>query len=170
MDEISTLYDGRKVQKGVISDSTGRAKLSLWEENITLVELQNSYSFTNLTVKPYNGYNSLFTPRSGFKVVKIDHVDQALPLLESIKKTKTLHDAHIVAVTNFSNCVYTVGRVILRHSQILQHLLNVQTATALALQVGVSCTYQLYYILLQILLNSNRQHQALTFQQLQENL
>lgn len=41
VDEIVTLHDGKKVQNVVLSDTTGRATLSLWE-NINLVKLIDS--------------------------------------------------------------------------------------------------------------------------------
>ncbi len=102
MDEIVTLDDGRRVQNAVISDSTGRANLSLWEESITLVELDKCYTFSNLIVKPFNEHNTLFTPKSGLTVDSIDNMD-ALPLLESIKKSKNLTNAQVIAVTKFSS-------------------------------------------------------------------
>lgn len=101
LDEIITLNDGRRVQNVVISDSKGRAKLSLWEANIDSIQLDKSYNFTNLIVKSYNEVNSLFTPKQGLIIEEVDNLDKALPLLESSKNTKTLQDASITAVTKF---------------------------------------------------------------------
>ncbi len=102
IDEVVTLYDGRKVQNVGISDTTGRAKLALWEDNINLVELNKSYRFSNLVVKTFNEHNTLFTPKNGLVVDTIDNID-ALPLLASIKMTKSLTDAKVIAVANFSS-------------------------------------------------------------------
>lgn len=90
------------MQNVVLSDTTGRATLSLWENNINLVKLDNSYRFSNLIVKTFNEHNTLFTPRTGLIVDNIDNID-ALPLLASIKMTKSLTSAKVVGVTKFSS-------------------------------------------------------------------
>lgn len=102
IDEIVTLDDGRKVQNTVISDETGRAKLSLWEKSIDLVELNKCYRFSTLIVKPFNEHNTLFTPKTGLIVDSIENIE-ALPLIESVKKTKNLASAQVIAVTKFSS-------------------------------------------------------------------
>lgn len=99
VDEVVTLDDGRKVQNAVISDVTGRAKLSLWEESINLIQLNNCYKFNNLMVKTHD---TVFTPRIGLVVEKIEEID-ALPLLQSIKTTKNLSNAQVIAVTDFTS-------------------------------------------------------------------
>ena len=105
-EQINTLSDGRRVRNVVISDSTDRAKLSLWEDNIELVESQKSYRFINLMVKAFNDKNTLFTPRNGLLVEEIENIDKALPPLESSfppPQIKTLTDATVVGVSNFTS-------------------------------------------------------------------
>ena len=103
IDEVVTLEDGRKVQNALMSDATGRAKISLWQDSIGQVDLNKSYKFSNLIVKTFNEENTLFTPKTGLIIDSIEDIEDALPLLDSIKKTKHLENAQVVAVTNFSS-------------------------------------------------------------------
>ncbi len=100
---LMAVFDGRRVQNVLISDATGQTTLSLWEDSINLVKHGKSYDFTNLTVKNYNDKNTLFTPKVDLIVNEIDDLEQALPLLNSIKRTKTLEGATIIAVSNFNS-------------------------------------------------------------------
>lgn len=105
IDEIATLQDGRKVQNIMISDSTGTAKVALWEDSINSVKLLKSYKFVNLTVKNYHETNTLFTPRKNFSTTNIDDLQEVCPLIESIKRSKTLQNAKVIAVTNFKSVI-----------------------------------------------------------------
>ncbi len=152
LDDIITLNDGRRVQNVFISDSNGRAKLSLWEDNIDSVQLEKSYSFINLVVKTYNDSNTLFTPKQGLSIEEVDDLDKALPLLESIKKTKTLNDVHIIAVTKFCSgyiCILcnkstleqlaetpTLGRCSNCHSTVLKSCCKHQVSASLQISAN----------------------------------
>ena len=53
-------------------------------------------------MKTFNDNNTLFMPKSGLIVDSIDNMD-TLPLIASIKKTKNLSNAKVIAVTKFSS-------------------------------------------------------------------
>ena len=57
-----------------ISDGTGTARLTLWQENIGKLEVDNLYEIKDLIVNSYNGAKYLTSPKSGCTITSLDDI------------------------------------------------------------------------------------------------
>ena len=57
-----------------IADNTGRAKVTLWEQNIDALTPDSSYSLQNFVVREYKGRKYLSMPREGAEIIPIPDV------------------------------------------------------------------------------------------------
>ncbi len=65
----------QKKQEIVIADSTNNCILTLWENDIDTLELDESYYMSKMLVRVFNDDFSLSFQASGSKVAKIDDLD-----------------------------------------------------------------------------------------------
>lgn len=98
-----TLEDGRIVQN-IISDATGIAQVSLWQEHVNSVAI-GKYFINFLVKKQLDGANGIFTPKQqNANISSIDDITDCQPYLEEVKvNTRILQHAKIIAVTGFSS-------------------------------------------------------------------
>ena len=57
-----------------IADNTGRAKVTMWEQNIDALTPDSSYSLQNFVVREYKGRKFLSMPREGAEIIPIPDV------------------------------------------------------------------------------------------------
>ena len=62
---VSTKYGNKMVTEATISDETGSAKLTLWEEQIEAVEAGKEYKITGAYVTEFKGEIKLNVPKRG---------------------------------------------------------------------------------------------------------
>ncbi len=99
--DTNVLPHGRRVQTILVGDRTDSAELALWESFINACELDESYKFTQLKVKIYNGQYSIYTPKQDTKNKKIEPLQNVVKPKYNIKRTKEIEEAKVIAVSNF---------------------------------------------------------------------
>ena len=67
-------------------------------------------------MKTFNDRVTLFTPRQNVHVKEIDDLENVVALVQSIKCTKSLPNAKVIAVSNFSSGLCA--------SRVIQDILN----------------------------------------------
>ena len=95
------------MQTVLIADHTDTAELSLWEDFIGAVDVEESYKFHYLMVEIFNDKRSLFTPKANLQIEKIPDL-QDVSQVGSVKRTKEMQHAQISAVsdsTTFHKCI-----------------------------------------------------------------
>lgn len=93
----------------VVADNTATGELTLWQDFINAVSLGKSYEMVNLMVKTFNDKTTLFTPRLNVQIKEIEDLKDVVPLAESIKRTKRLLDAKIIAVSDFKSGLWCIS-------------------------------------------------------------
>ena len=101
--DTSKLDDGRQVQHVLVADDTTTVEVAPWQEFVNTVTLSKSYELSNLMVKTFNDRVTLFTPQQNVHVKEIDNLENVVSLVQSIKRTKSLPNAKVIAVSNFSS-------------------------------------------------------------------
>ena len=96
--DTHTLTDGRRVQTVLIADHTDTAEVSLWEDFIGAVHVEESYKLHCLMVKIFNDKLSLFTPKANLQIEKIPDLQDVVSQVSSVKRTKEMQHAQIIAV------------------------------------------------------------------------
>lgn len=87
-----------------MSDATSTTRLTLWQDDIGSLEVDESYEIANLLVKSYNNSKYLTSPKSGYTIKKID----------DIGAVDELNNAEVAAVSSFSqglSCLSCNGNV-----------------------------------------------------------
>ena len=99
-----------------ISDATGTARLTLWQDNIGKIEVDkvdNSCELKDLIVNSYSGTKYLAPPKSGFTITPLDDkgaVEESDD--ESVKNELT--DAEVAAVMHYTSgkvCISCKGKI-----------------------------------------------------------
>ena len=101
--KVIDVHDPEKVGKNKrkqdvsISDATGVATLTLWEDDINKVELEESYQMNRLCVRSYRGKKQLSLPQNGAKITKIEDIgdvqddsDELDPVDTTMKSVKVI--------------------------------------------------------------------------------
>ena len=70
--EIKT---GLMKQDVMIADETGKARLTLWQDDINKLEVNKSYKFQMLTVRSFNALKYLSPPKHGWSFELCDDID-----------------------------------------------------------------------------------------------
>lgn len=94
-------------QDSTIADSTGTARLTLWQENINKLEEKKSYELKNLIVRSFNQskYLTLAKFEYGITCVEdITDVKEELDILHGHTEQNEIIAAEIVAVSNLMQC------------------------------------------------------------------
>ena len=107
--DTTELDDGRKVQNVVVADGTGTAEVALWQDFVGKLVLNKSYKLTNVMVKTFKENNSLFTPKENATFSEIGDLKDVVPLRRSIKRTITITDAKVTAVSDFTSDLICVS-------------------------------------------------------------
>ena len=114
--DMHALTDGRRVQTILVGDHTSTTESALCENFINTCEVDHSYRFCNLMVKVFHNKPSLFTPRENAEIIKIaDILDVARSDWTSIKRTKKIEHAQLIAVSDFisfQKCISCDGRIL----------------------------------------------------------
>ena len=112
-----TYVTGEKMKQDVIiADSTGNAKLTLWEKDVNSLDLVQSYSLCNFTVREYHSKKYLSMPKEGYEIRKISDIGTVNedPLDESEREVMELHNAQIIGVPqldSYKSCLTCKARV-----------------------------------------------------------
>ena len=69
--EVLELKDGLKKQDLIKGDSTGTAKLTVWEKIVTSLKIESSYKLSGLMVKVYNGLRYLSMAKEDVHIISI---------------------------------------------------------------------------------------------------
>lgn len=106
---------GLEKQDIVVADATGSARLTLWQRDIDILEVNESYELQNVTVRSYNDKKYLTPPRLGFKFRGVSDIGDIADVEETVAEEKyKLNDATVALVTNFSIgkvCIVCKGKV-----------------------------------------------------------
>ena len=81
VDKETYLDDGRKCQNIVVADATASTRLTLWEEHVNTVTLNQTYQFINMKVNAFAHKKYLYTSKDD----KIQPADE-LPEICSVVK------------------------------------------------------------------------------------
>ena len=100
--DTNTIEDGRCFQTVLLANHTGTAELALWEDFVGAVNNGESYTFNYLTVKIFHDKPSLFTPRKNAIIDKIADLQNVVLPTDSIKHTKEIQHARVLAVSDFA--------------------------------------------------------------------
>ena len=71
---VTYVAGNKRKQDVIIADNTGRAKLTLWEQNIDALTPDSSYSLQNFVVREYEGRKFLSMPRDGAEIIPLPDV------------------------------------------------------------------------------------------------
>lgn len=87
--------------------SQGTAQLLLKQHYgkmfVNTVSFGKSYELTNLAVKVFNERATLFTPKQNASIKEIEDLDKVVSPVQSIKRSKTLLNTKIIAVSDFTS-------------------------------------------------------------------
>ena len=100
--EQTEVKPGLYKQDIVISDATGSARLTVWQDQINILEQDKSYKLDNLTVRSYNGSKYLTLPKSEFVVKNVDDIGEVKEeqVVMDYKENEII-DAEVTAVADF---------------------------------------------------------------------
>ena len=107
--KVITVKDEEKMNNGlikqecVISDSTGNAKITAWEDNVDLFVEQNSYSITGVTVRSFKGQKFLSIPKDGFKSESIEDIGAVAQSNPELETKRTLMNVQVCGVKFFDS-------------------------------------------------------------------
>lgn len=101
--DITVLDDGRRVQNVVVADATGTAELALWQDFIGKLIVDKSYKLKSVMVKCFGTTYSLFTPKEDCDISEIENIKDVVPLQKSIKRTREITNARVIAVSEFAS-------------------------------------------------------------------
>ena len=107
--KVITVKDEEKMNNGlikqecVISDSTGTAKITAWEDNVDLFVEQNSYSITGVTVRSFKGQKFLSIPKDGFKSESIEDIGAVAQSNPELETKRTLINVQVCGVKFFDS-------------------------------------------------------------------
>lgn len=107
----SRWWTGLEKQDVVLSDATGTARLTLWQENI---EVDHSYEIANASVGSYNNAKYLTTSKSGFTVTALDDIGEVHDKPEELPTSNELKDAEVITISHFTKqraCISCKGKV-----------------------------------------------------------
>lgn len=78
-----------------IADATGSARLTLWQESINCLELEQCYAINSLVVNTFNHKKYLTTPKSGFSHKLIEDIGDVQSTTEPEEPNNELHNVHV---------------------------------------------------------------------------
>ncbi len=115
IDIKKTQYVGnnKKKQEIVIADSTSNCVLTLWENDIDTLELDESYYMSKMLVRVFNDDFSLSFQASGSKVAKIDDLDDVDEHTTDTTESR-LEGVTIIAIKDFQSfqvCMFCNGKL-----------------------------------------------------------
>ncbi len=87
-----------------LSDSTGTAKLTLWQDNIGILEFQKSYLLKNLHVRSFMNMKYL-TPSKSFKYELCEDLLNTIDMTDCNDDPYELKKVQITTVTGFTKKV-----------------------------------------------------------------
>ena len=106
----------RKKQDIIIADDTSNGKLTLWEEHVNTLEVDESYSLRNFVVREYASKKYLSMPKDGSQIVSIDDIGAVdnESTSESERELLEIHNAQIIGVPqldSYKACLTCKARV-----------------------------------------------------------
>ena len=95
------MKNGLIKQECVVSDSTGTARITAWEDNVDLFVENNSYSLTGVTVRSFKGKKFLAIPKDGFKTELIQDIGAVAQRDPDRETNRTLKNVEVCGVKSF---------------------------------------------------------------------
>lgn len=89
--------------QNVVADATGTAELALWQDFIGKLIVDKSYKLKSVMVKCFGTTYSLFTPKEDCDISEIENIKDVVPLQKSIKRTREITNARVIAVSEFAS-------------------------------------------------------------------
>lgn len=116
VNEPVTVTGGKTKQDLVVADSTSTARLTLWEEKVHSMDLDQSYTLTNVVVRKYQDKKYLSFPRNGSSVDAIDDIGHVIEYdpEDDDEQSRELRKPVVVAVQLFDtykSCLICKARV-----------------------------------------------------------
>ena len=109
---------GKRKQDVIISDDTGTARLTLWENKVNSLDEDLSYALRNVTVRQFRGQKYVSFPRTGSSVEEIpdigDVVDYDPDSDDGLSQLRQLTNAVIIGVLSldsYKSCFSCKARV-----------------------------------------------------------
>ena len=93
VDDPIQVTGGKKKQDIIVGDSTGTARLTLWENEIGSIKEDNSYKLNGMTVREYRGIRFLSTSKDNSHILEVDDIgsvqeEEEVPLNTNISTVK----------------------------------------------------------------------------------
>ena len=86
-----------------IADSSGTARLTLWETDIGKLHENNSYQIIDLLIKEFNGLKYLTPPRSGCEILPLDDIGEVIEIQDEVEANPyRFVRAEVAAVSNIT--------------------------------------------------------------------
>ncbi len=102
-----------KKQEVTIADAYGNCILTLWEDHINCIKLEESYYITKLTVRFFNGDRTLSMPRTGFKLEQIEDIGNVNENTVD-SSASTIQGAVVIGVKElqiFKSCLFCKAKI-----------------------------------------------------------
>jgi len=90
---------GKRKQDIIVCDSSGTVRVTLWEENIDILEEQASYGLQNFVVREFGSSKYLGMAMQGSQVIPIGDIGEVQQAEEAGGYSKILNAAILVSVT-----------------------------------------------------------------------
>ena len=108
MSETTTLSTGSRagsrIKKVVISDSTASCVLTLWNDFIQTVQLNQSYTFHSMAIKTFGDIRSLYTPQRNAAITPCTEISDVSPNTVTLtEKPTTAENVSIASVSDYVN-------------------------------------------------------------------
>ena len=106
--ESQSVSTGKLKQEIIIADSTARAALTLWEDDVDSLKTNYTYRFNRLSVNKYAGRTELTLPQYGSTIEPIDNDNLMEDILVPEELNKTSKELNGVTITAVNQLQYLV--------------------------------------------------------------
>ena len=112
--------NGKMKQDVIMADATGIGRLTLWEDDIGILDEGTSYKLSNIMVCIYQNKRYLSKPRDSSSVIEPlsdieDVIDDDVDMQENCKQEGDVMEAEVIAVPMFQSyrtCISCKGKVL----------------------------------------------------------
>jgi len=113
LDEPTETASGKILQNVLVADSSGMARVIIWENDINKLEINKSYQFNKMMLREFRGQVQLSIAKDESKMIEIDDLD-AVQQNDNLLMSSTIENATIVGVISlekYSICLKCNGKV-----------------------------------------------------------
>lgn len=113
VDDVTETVNGKKLQNVLVADSTGMAKVTLWENDVNRLKVLKSYRLTKMLVREFRGQVQLSATKEDTQMVEIDDL-ASVKEDDDLLLNSTLTNAKIVGVSSlekYLSCLKCSGKV-----------------------------------------------------------